>query len=230
MNWRKLHKWIGLIVGIQLLLWIAGGVYMSAMPLDWVHGKHLIKPSTSDVTPSNDVLTQIDLSQYQSIRWVNRVGFPILEAINLENEFEFIDPAAYELKPLLKLTEADVSTEAIYRYTGSNPIASVNYLATPPHEASGISMPIYQVQFSDWCNTTFYMHPFTGQVLKVRSDIWRLFDIFWMLHIMDYETRENINNPLLIATAVIALLFCVTGMLLIFTWVNRWYRRRNVYA
>ena len=56
----------------------------------------------------------------------------------------------------------------------------------------------------------------SGQIITVRSTIWRIFDFFWMLHIMDYEDREDFNNPLLISFSVVAVLFCVSGMIMLF--------------
>ena len=38
---RKTHKWIGLVIGVQALLWMISGVYMTAISLDVIHGDHL---------------------------------------------------------------------------------------------------------------------------------------------------------------------------------------------
>ena len=38
---RRAHKWIGLIIGVQALLWMISGVYMTVVPLDVIHGDHL---------------------------------------------------------------------------------------------------------------------------------------------------------------------------------------------
>jgi hypothetical protein len=43
----RLHKWAALVVGIQMLLWVAGGLAMSLFELDEVHGdltKAVIEP------------------------------------------------------------------------------------------------------------------------------------------------------------------------------------------
>ena len=37
----------------------------------------------------------------------------------------------------------------------------------------------------------------SGEVTAVRHDRWRLFDWFWMLHIMDYDERSDFSTPLL---------------------------------
>jgi len=36
---RKLHKWVGLVIGIQFLLWMASGVMMSLPDADQVQGR-----------------------------------------------------------------------------------------------------------------------------------------------------------------------------------------------
>lgn len=36
----RVHKWLALIVGVQIILWIAGGVVMSVLPLAEVRGEH----------------------------------------------------------------------------------------------------------------------------------------------------------------------------------------------
>ena len=31
---RRAHKWIGLVIGVQALLWMLSGVYMTVVPLE----------------------------------------------------------------------------------------------------------------------------------------------------------------------------------------------------
>mgnify|MGYP003339799900 CR=1 FL=1 len=40
-------------------------------------------------------------------------------------------------------------------------------------------------------------HHGDGEIVSRRHALWRVFDFAWMLHIMDYEARTNVNNPLL---------------------------------
>jgi hypothetical protein len=51
----KTHKWIGLILGIQLIFWTVGGLVMTWIPLDTVRGEHKIseKPPTSFSSEQN---------------------------------------------------------------------------------------------------------------------------------------------------------------------------------
>ncbi|WP_045318782.1 MULTISPECIES: hypothetical protein [Brevundimonas] len=36
----QLHKWIALVVGLQVLFWVGGGLVMTAIPIETVRGEH----------------------------------------------------------------------------------------------------------------------------------------------------------------------------------------------
>ncbi len=42
-NWWKWHKWLALVVGLQVLAWAASGLFMSAVPIERVRGEHLVR-------------------------------------------------------------------------------------------------------------------------------------------------------------------------------------------
>ena len=39
---RKIHRWLGLIAGIQLLAWTVSGLYFTLIPIDEIHGDHIL--------------------------------------------------------------------------------------------------------------------------------------------------------------------------------------------
>lgn len=41
----SIHKWIGLVIGIQVLLWVLGGLVMSAFPIELVRGETQAAPA-----------------------------------------------------------------------------------------------------------------------------------------------------------------------------------------
>ncbi len=77
------------------------------------------------------------------------------------------------------------------------------------------------MQFADAEQTAFYFHPITGQLLRVRTDTWRLYDFFWLLNNMDYEDRSDFNHPLLIISAGSALGFTLGGFVLLYFRLRR---------
>ena len=63
-------------------------------------------------------------------------------------------------------------------------------------------------------NTTVYVSAELGTVQTYRNNQWRVFDFLWMLHVMDYQNRDNINNWLLRLFSVIGLITIASGFLL----------------
>ena len=73
---------------------------------------------------------------------------------------------------------------------------------------------------------TFYLSPATGELVSRRHELWRVFDIVWMLHIMDYDERENVNNWLLRGFTWLAVLTALSGAWLLWFAFPR--RRKKV--
>ena len=84
---------------------------------------------------------------------------------------------------------------------------------------------VWRVDFDDEDETSIYVSGQDGAVLERRNSTWRLFDIFWMLHIMDYDERADAHNPLLITAQVTGLVFTLMGIWLLFYSFNR--RRKS---
>ncbi|NNC99438.1 MAG: hypothetical protein HKN85_04575 [Gammaproteobacteria bacterium] len=213
--WRKLHNWIGLLIGLQVLAWISGGVIMSAIPIEMVRGKHLLLEQSS-VGSAKQISAdfQSDLSRWQKMEWVRRLDKSVIKLSGFDHSSSFIDPTTGAA--LARLTGSEAEQVARNRYLGKGKVVAVQLLEQIPAEASRLSPPVYSVQFDDWINTTFYVQPDSGEIKTVRSDLWRVYDFFWMLHIMDYEERENFNNPLVIVVSVTALIFTMTGFVLLY--------------
>jgi hypothetical protein len=57
-----------------------------------------------------------------------------------------------------------------------------------------------------------------GRVESFRNNKWRLFDLLWMMHTMDYKQRDNFNNWLLRAFSIFGLLTIFSGFALF--WVS----------
>jgi hypothetical protein len=129
--------------------------------------------------------------------------------------------------PLQALSETELRTLAQQGYQGAGTLKTATLLTELPLEARGLSAPVWQVQFTDSDNTVFYVDPMLGQVLRVRTDNWRLFDFVWMLHIMDYEERDDFNHGLLIASSALALLFTLSGFVLLVLTLRRKSRRTS---
>lgn len=53
------HKWLGLIIGVQVVLWLASGLFMTAVPIETVRGEHNIRKA-APLKLSADGLVSLD--------------------------------------------------------------------------------------------------------------------------------------------------------------------------
>jgi hypothetical protein len=58
--------------------------------------------------------------------------------------------------------------------------------------------------------------PGSGELVTRRHRFWRWFDFLWMLHIMDYESRENVNNALLRVATGVGVTLALSGLWLVY--------------
>lgn len=88
-------------------------------------------------------------------------------------------------------------------------------------------LPAWRIAFDDAEGLAVYVAANTGGVAARRSDLWRVYDALWALHIMDWRDHENFNTGVLIAASLTALITKLAGFVL-FAYRMGWVRRRNV--
>ena len=217
----RLHKLLAIIVGIQLLLWVISGLYMTAVPLPYVHGDHLrdkapLKPLAIENLPDvmQSYLLNNNIELIRKLTVINRDGKAVYH-FKADSKNVLLDvQTGLEIANLSEQRAIEIAL-ASYRHNASVLSAELitSYESTP--EIKGRDLPIWQVNFDDWSNTSLYVSNIEARVITARSDIWRVFDFLWMLHIMDYDERQDFNNPLIILIATLGLLFVLSGVVLV---------------
>lgn len=228
-KWHKLmaqtHKWIGLILGLQLLAWTIGGLVMTWLPIDEVRGMHKVQeqpaPHLSPDLEYLDVKTLHGLvgKAISSLQYTELLDLPVAKITLTGGGTEIRDAQTGTLLTPISEELAQQIAEADFNLTAA--VESVISLNETTTDYRG-PLPVWQVNFSDEEKTSLYVSPTRARIVARRSETWRFFDFFWMLHIMDYDERSDINNPLVIATSLFAVLFALSGFALIFF---RFYRR-----
>lgn len=214
---RKIHKWIGLLLGIQLVLWMCSGLVMSLLNSERVRGaefrvakKASAPPWPQDTLPAEAVLAAAQQPVHAvATGWL--VDKPIYKLAG-EKGVRMVDA---RLGQPVELTADMAQKLASASYSGPGRAQAAELvdqsLETRAHEGR-----VWRVPFSDEGETTVYLSQ-QGDVLEHRNNTWRLFDIFWMLHIMDYSWRKDFNNPLVIGSAVGGLWLALSGIWLLMT-------------
>ncbi|MEL6111252.1 MAG: PepSY-associated TM helix domain-containing protein [Pseudomonadota bacterium] len=225
----QLHRWVGLLLGLQVMLWMLSGVIMTWIPFPLVKSK----PTTALVYPAElsvqvyaspgGILAQTPGATQISLQTFQGKPVYVTEGNNQDHLFDAI--SGKKISPLRKDQALAVANAD---YAGDAPVRHVRLMTKTPGEFRG-KTPVWQVEFRDPNATRLYISPFTGEVLTRRNNYWRLFDFFWMLHIMDYEEREDFNNPLLRIAAGLGLVFALSGLILVALRFaqGRFWRRRS---
>lgn len=227
---RQWHKWLSLIIGAQVMLWLATGVYMVVINLDFIHGDHLVRNMTETVSGEYepgvtfaDMLTDYpDASEIALASWI---GQPVYRVQSPGGTHLVNAETGEEISPL---SQEDAIAVARYHYTRTADVTAVTLLidkAEAPSEIQSRPLPLWRIDFDDAGSTAFYVSPDDGSLVTRRHTYWRIFDFAWMLHIMDYEERADVNNTLLRISAGVGLVLSALGMWLLFFSFKR--RRRS---
>ena len=241
---RKTHRYLGLFIGIQFLLWTIGGLYFSWSNLDDIHGDPLKRPvgaipfSRTLVSPSIPIQVlsqQTALDSIMGVQLIEVLGQPVYQLTYRMKQGNGHTMTHTQLANartgLLRssLTQAEATALAERRFAGSSAVERVEYLTNTNghHEYREKPLPAYAITFKQPAHATVYVAAQLGTVQSVRTDPWRIFDFLWMLHTMDYEGRDDINNGLLRAFSVLGLLTISSGFALYFISSPR-FRRRPV--
>ena len=171
---RQFHRYISLIIAIQLLLWTISGIYFSFNKIENIRGEQYFVEQ-----PAQEQPTQKDIIKISSE-----------EAKVIVSKMTTLTPISVEI-----VDEEQRGSE--YR---------------------GRELPLYKIvslnENEEKINV--YQNPFSGEIVAIRSPQWRIWDLMWGFHIMDWVERDNIDNILLKIFSFIALFTSISGVILFF--------------
>ena len=208
---RNIHKYLSFFISLQLLLWTVSGIYFSFNKIELVRGEQYRVQSSFSVN-----LDQLkgNFENISNLDVVNRVDQQIL-IISDPSGRKYLDSNGNSVSMLtaeqVKLTVQENSL--------LNPVdVSIIDQDENGSEYRGRELPLYQVLSlnENQKSINVYVNPFSGQIVAIRSLQWKIWDLMWGFHIMDWQTRDNINNFLLKVFSVLALISSVSGILLFF--------------
>lgn len=208
---RNIHKYLSFFISLQLLLWTVSGIYFSFNKIELVRGEQYRLPSSFSLNLDQLKGNHENISNFDV---VNRVDQQIL-IISDPSGRKYLDtngnPVSMLTVEQAKLTVKENST--------LNPIDV--FLIDQDRNGSeyrGRELPLYQVLSlnKDQKSINVYVNPYSGKIVAIRSLQWKIWDLMWGFHIMDWQTRDNINNFLLKVFSILALISSVSGVLLFF--------------
>ena len=212
---RRIHKWIGLLLGLQFLIWAASGAVMALLDMDEVAGgkKAVARTAPLPATPSwPKVRDSLEGQAITSVAVRPLLDRPVFEVTTAAG-VQMFDAA--DGRPIV-VDEALARKVAEAGYSGSGKVAAVAPLRELELAVRTHRLPIWRVDFADEANSSFYVSGETGLLLERRNDTWRAWDFVWMLHNMDYANRTSFNHPLIVTFALGIIWLAITGFWLLF--------------
>ena len=207
------HIWLGWLVGVPIVMWLASGLLMVSRPIEEVRGD-LLRTRTE---PAPLVLPGSALAAPEAglkeMRVVMQGGRAVAILTTLAGETRRVDFVTGAALPALGAAEARALVAA--RIIGGDRAKRVTlYPADKTPFDFRRPLAVWQVQLED--GTNVYVGRDTGEIEAVRTRWWRAFDLAWGLHIMDLSGREDTSHPVLIAFAALSLTGALIGCVLMF--------------
>lgn len=234
---RLLHKWLSVIVALQILIWLGSGLFFNLMDHRNASGKanmnntikaieidHARLLSTGSIIHRYELLSAnpSKLKKINSIRLIQLLDHPYYllnhkKALysHFYNEHSLIDAYSGEIKII---DSAMAKALALASYRGTGLVISIEKSLAPFEDMLKEENTSWRVNFNDDTNTSVYIDASSGRLVGHSNDDKRFADLFFKLHFMDYGLlgkRGSFNNGLVIFFSLLTLLLCLTGA----TWV-----------
>ena len=208
---RNTHKYLSFFISIQLLLWTVSGIYFAFNKIENVRGEQYRLQSPFKYSFKN---IEFEIPEATSAVVKKRLDKTIVAA-STKAGMRYFDEAGDPLKKI----SFDEAKKIVVKNTLLKPIAveEINE-SKKGSEYRGRQLPIYKVITHNANNKEInaYLNIFSGDIVAIRSAQWRIWDLMWGFHIMDWQERDNIDNMLLKIFSILALISSLSGILLFF--------------
>jgi uncharacterized iron-regulated membrane protein len=229
--WAKIHKWLALLMAIQILFWFVSGLFFAAVPIERVRSEHAKAEAETAPVPfglAADGLLRLGSAGVTGERIEIRVLLNRPVALISPSEGR---PRLYDLatgRPASPIPMSVAARIAEADHAGEARAARVERVTANSPEYRG-ALPAWRVDFDDGANRSLYVAADTGVVAARRSTLWRVYDFLWGLHIMDWRHHEDFNSPLLIVATALGLFVVIAGIVMFPSrlGLTAWLRRRR---
>ena len=208
---RKTHSYLSFFISLQLLLWTVSGIYFAFNKIEYVRGEQYRNAIVSNFKVDD---LNLNLDNVGEISIKKRLNQNII-IVKTTSGNRYLDEFGMDLNKLSK----DQVSEIVKNNTSLKPyLVEIVTEDKRGSEYRGRKLPIYRAvtKNSKDKDINVYVDPYSGEILSIRSKQWRIWDLMWGFHIMDWVDRDNIDNILLKIFSILALISSITGLLIFF--------------
>lgn len=208
---RKTHKYLSFFISLQLLLWTISGIYFAFNKIELVRGEQYLNHLETSFDFSK---LDFEIEKAKEVEFKKRLGTEIV-IIKTKDATRYLNMLG---QPLTKISMEDAMASVLTQTT-LIPFATEEIVNEKSgSEYRGRSLPIYRVKSKNAKGNELnvYINVYSAEVVAIRSNKWKIWDLMWGFHIMDWKERDNIDNILLKIFSILALVSSVTGIMLFF--------------
>lgn len=214
---NRAHVVLSVLVGVQMFIWAATGLFFAANPIERIRGAHLradppaaaLDWRSVKIAPETAAGAITGGAAEIRLRMID--GRAVYAVRAADGRATLVDAQTGATEPFVSAqTAARIAAGA---YAGRGQARSPEWLTVAPQEYGGPA-PAWRVRFHGADPAALYIDAATGEVKAVRTPLWRAYDFLWGLHIMDWRGRENFNSALLILFAGLGVAMAGSGLTL----------------
>ena len=220
---KSLHKWLSVLVALQLLVWLGSGLFFNLMDHSKARGNEYRIGLTEPVAVEHErllepsALLKLPTKNVNSIKQIQLLGQPYYLLnhnrglyAHFYNEYTLINAYTGALKVIDDVMAKKLAQQT---YGGNGSISSSEKISPPFDDFPKEKNAVWQINFDDELYTSVYIDASSGRLVGHSNEDKRFADFFFMLHFMDYGTVGSFNNWQIIFFALLTLLFCITGFI-----------------
>ncbi|OBT08041.1 peptidase [Shewanella sp. UCD-FRSSP16_17] len=223
-HWLRVgHYWLGVIVSMQLLIWLGTGIYFNITPYEALKGKLYFKTppqlekqsfSVNELLPLASILARVKPVEQVSLISLNQRPVYLLDEQVQRYQH---DCKQQTLIDALSGEEVMIDSHlaeqlAKQTYTGNGEVIQTQKLSAPFDEWPKECNPLWQVSINDDLNTRIYINGVNGRLVGHKNDRTDLADLMFKLHFMDYLHQGSFNNPFSWFFGLVMLILSLTGL------------------
>ncbi|RUO24340.1 NADH:ubiquinone oxidoreductase [Aliidiomarina minuta] len=215
-----LHRWTGLILLIQLMLWTVSGLYFALVDHHGMGGQQYFSQEQPEPL-SRAQLAKLSSDWWDDLNGVTQVltyralGLPRVE-VHHQDGIRYLDGRDGSRWQ----TNEDFAQQiAQASYSGPGSLARVTPIERT-RELRDWRGQGFRIDFDDDLNTRVYVDRTSGTVIDHRNTPWVVADWMFRLHFIDYTGGRNFNNLVAIVVAVMTLWFALSGFILLVKLLN----------
>jgi len=208
---RNVHKYLSFFISVQLLLWTASGIYFSFNKIELVRGEQYRLTNFSDIN-----LEEIDFNipKTSNLEIKKRLDKTIL-ILSSDSGTSYLNSDGTSLDKI----SSEMAMLLVKQNTTLIPIEAEEITSQKDgSEYRGRALPLIKVISKNEEDKLInvYLNIYSGDVTAIRSMQWKIWDVMWGFHIMDWQERDNIDNLFLKIFSILALVSSISGILLFF--------------